>query len=138
MLVRELMKWYRISNDLSQEEMGKKMKMTKQTYARLEKGETQMNDNKIAAFAGILNKTPKEIREIAEEGKLFQLLQQNENNYDNGSTASLTINHNYYGDKELHLENEHLKKLLAEKERFIAVQAEQIEILKSQIQLLKK
>lgn len=138
MLVRELMKWYRISNDLSQEEMGKKMKMTKQTYARLEKGETQMNDNKIAAFAAILNKTPKEIREIAEEGKLFQLLQQNENNYDNGSTASLTINHNYYGDKELHLENEHLKKLLAEKERFIAVQAEQIEILKSQIQLLKK
>lgn len=138
MLVRELMKWYRISNDLSQEEMGKKMKMTKQTYARLEKGETQMNDNKIAAFAGILNKTPKEIREIAEEGKLFQLLQQNENNYDNGSTASLTINHNYYGDKELHLENEHLKKLLAEKERLIVAQAEQIEILKSQIKLLKK
>lgn len=135
MLVRELMKWYRISNDLSQEEMGKKMKMTKQTYARLEKGETQMNDNKIAAFAGVLNKTPKEIREIAEEGKLFQLLEQNENNSD---SSNLIINHNYYGDKELHLEIEHLKKLLAEKERFIAVQAEQIEILKSQVQLLKK
>lgn len=138
MLVRELMKWYRISNDLSQEEMGKKMKMTKQTYARLEKGETQMNDNKIAAFAGILNKTPKEIREIAEEGKLFQLLQQNENNYDNGSTASLTINHNYYGDSEIHLEIEHLKNLLAEKERLIVSQAEQITALKAQIKLLEK
>lgn len=146
MLVRELMKWYRISNDLSQEEMGKKMKMTKQTYARLEKGETQMNDNKIAAFAGILNKTPKEIREIAEEGKLFQLLEQNENNSDNGSTSSnLIINHNYYGDKELHLEIEYLKNLLAEKdkqlaekEKVIISQAEQIGTLKARLELSKK
>lgn len=142
MLIRELMKWYRISNDLSQKEMGKKMKMTTQTYARLEKGETQMNDNKIAAFAQAINKTPKEIREIAEEGKLFQLLQENEISYDNGSTSShssnLIINHNYYGDKELNLEIEHLKNLLLEKDKLITSLTDQITSLKAQIKLLEK
>lgn len=133
MLVNEFIKSYRIANALTQRDMAEKLHMTTQTYARMEKGETRMTEDKLNNFAKLVQKTPREIREMAEKGQLFSLFQENENNnnHDNGHISNLTINNNYYGDKELSQEIEHLKNLLAEKDKIIAMQAEQLETLQT-------
>lgn len=133
MLVNEFIKSYRIANALTQRDMAEKLHMTTQTYARMEKGETRMTEDKLNNFAKLVHKTPREIREMAEKGQLFSLFQENENNsnHDNGHISNLTINNNYYGDKELSQEIEHLKNLLAEKDKIIAMQAQQLETLQT-------
>lgn len=122
MYVRDLIKSYRTVNGLTQQEMADKMNMSKQTYARMEKGKTEMTDNKINAFSKIIKKTPSEIREMADKGQLFPVLQENENHatQETGNNNNITINH-YYGDKELSLENQYLRNLLAEKDKQIAL-----------------
>lgn len=146
MQVNELIKSYRTANDLSQEEMGKKMNLSEQTYGRMERGETPMNDNKINAFAKIIQKTPREVREMAEKNQSFPLLQENENNttQDSSQIGNLIIN-NYYGEKEVSLQIENLQNLLAEKDKLLlekdkllAAKDEQIATLQLLVQSLKK
>lgn len=139
MQVHELMKSYRNANDLTQEEMGKKLNMTEQTYGRMERGETTMTENKINAFARLLDKSPREIREMAEKGQLFPLVQENENHgtLETGQIGHLTI-HNYYGDKELSLQIKHLNHLLAEKNKLLVAKDEQIATLQLLVQSLQK
>lgn len=139
MQVHELIKSYRNANDLTQEEMGEKLNMTEQTYGRMERGETAMTENKINAFAKLLDKTPREIREMAEKGQLFPLVQENENHgtLETGQIGHLTI-HNYYGDQDLSLQIEHLNSLLAEKDKLLATKDEQIATLKLLVESLQK
>lgn len=122
MLVNELIKSYRMANALTQRDMAEKLHMSKQTYARMEKGETRMTEEKINTFAKLVQKTPREIRDMADKGQLFPLLQENENHatQETGNNNNITINH-YYGDKEVSLENQHLRNLLAEKDKQIAL-----------------
>lgn len=139
MQVNELIKSYRVANDLTQAEMGQKMNMTEQTYGRMERGNTAMNENKINAFAKLVNKTPREIRQMADDGKLFPLLQENENNttQDSSQIGNLIINH-YYGDKELAVQLEHLNHLLVEKDKLLVAKDEQIATLQALVQSLQK
>lgn len=137
MQVNELIKSYRMANALTQQEMADKLNMSKQTYARMEKGQTTMTENKVNTFAKLVNKTPREIREMADDGKLFHLLQDNEN-HDNGTISNLTINNNYYGEKTFNQQIENLNTLLAEKDKLLAAKDEQIALLQELVKSLQK
>lgn len=127
MLVNELIKSYRMANGLTQQEMAEKMHMSKQTYARMEKGETEMTDTKVKAFAKVIGKTSQEVREMADKSQISSLFQDNENHaQDNGQISNLTIN-NYYGDVELNLRIQYLENLLVEKEKRIALLEKMLE-----------
>lgn len=132
MQVRELIKSYRTINGLTQQEMADKMNMSKQTYARMEKGITTMTDSKIDAFAKIIGKSPNLIREAAENDKLVNILQDNTNTIseNNSETIGLIVNNHYYGDNELNAQIKFLKDLLIEKDKQIALLETLVESLK--------
>lgn len=129
MTLHEVIKSYRLASNLTQEEMAEKMHMTEQTYLRWEKGKTKMTDEKLQLFAKAIGKSTDDIRAAVQDNNVINLL--DENNHDNGHISNLTINNNYYGDKELSQEIEHLKNLLAEKDKIIAMQAQQLETLQT-------
>lgn len=143
MTIHEIIKSYRIASQLSQEQMAEKMHMTEQTYARWENGKTKMTNERLELFAKTIGKTANEIRDAVKEGHAINLL--NADIHDSHDAQKVVINHNYYGETELSLEIQHLKNLLAEKdkqlaekEKVIISQAEQIGTLKARLELSKK
>lgn len=142
MTIHEIIKSYRIASQLSQEQMAEKMHMTEQTYARWENGKTKMTNERLELFAKTIGKTANEIRDAVKEGHAINLL--NADIHDSNDAQKVVIN-NYYGETELSLEIQHLKNLLAEKdkqliekEKVIISQAEQIGTLKAHLELLQK
>lgn len=130
MTLHEVIKSYRLASNLTQEEMADKMRMTEQTYLRWENGKTKMTDEKLQLFAKAIGKSTDEIRAAVQDGNSINLLQQDNEYHDGGTVSNLTINY-YYGNKELSQEIEHLKNLLAEKDKIIAMQAQQLETLQT-------
>lgn len=143
MTIHEVIKSYRVASQLSQEQMAEKMHMTEQTYARWENGKTKMTNERLELFAKTIGKTANEIRDAVKEGHAINLL--NADIHDSNDAQKVVINNYYYGETELSLEIQHLKNLLAEKdkqliekEKVIISQAEQIGTLKAHLELLQK
>lgn len=130
MTLHEVIKSYRLASNLTQEEMADKMRMTEQTYLRWENGKTKMTDEKLQLFAKAIGKSTDEIRAAVQDGNSINLLQQDNEYHDGGTVSNLTINY-YYGNKELSQEIEYLKNLLAEKDKIISMQAQQLETLQT-------
>lgn len=147
MPLSEIIKAHRLANNLTQEEMARKMHMEKQTYARWENGKTRMTNEKLQLFAAALGIEVADIYSTP-HNKIINLLHEkaiSENTAERDYGAVGTINNYYYGDTELNAENEKLKALLVEKDnllnekdKLLIAKDEQIETLRELLKFTQK
>lgn len=118
--MREIKHW-------SQEEMAEKLEMSPTGYARIERGESKLNLERLQQIANIFNIDVIELMASNEKG-LICLISENSD-----------YSSNYYAsDEKLNLENEKLKLIIEHKNELIEQQKSEILALKEIIKLLKK
>lgn len=115
--MREIKKW-------SQEEMAEKMAMSPNGYARIERGESKLNLDRLQQIATIFNVDVVELMASNEKGLICLISDNHSSNY-------------YGGDEKLALENQHLKTTIEHKNEIIEQQKAEIMALKEIIALLK-
>lgn len=119
MQVHDRIRVMREINQWSQEEMAEKLDMSPNGYAKIERGQSSINLEKLQKIAHIFNINVVEL--ISQQDKSFFF-----------SIGDNTNNHNYIGVNELiAMENEKLKQLLKAKD-------DEILALKEIITLLRK
>lgn len=106
--------------------MAEKLAMSVSGYAKIERGQSSLNLDKLSQIAKIFNIDMIEL--IATQDKSFFF-----------SIGDNTNNHNYIGaDEKLALENEKNLLLLSAKEELLKQKDNEIETLKQMIKLLQK
>ncbi|SUO93612.1 helix-turn-helix domain-containing protein [Suttonella ornithocola] len=119
-MMRELRNW-------SQEEMANRLGMSVNGYAKLERGETQMNFNRFGQIAKIFGITIEELMSINDRSVIC-LISENSTN-----------SSNYYGgQQEFMSEIERLKLCLAHQEELLSQQKREIETLRLLVEQLQK
>ena len=112
---------------LSQEDMAEKMKMSPSGYAKIERGETRLQYDKLVQIAQIFNMNLSEL--VDENRGIIFLLNENGNN-----TST-----NYYGNNDsLIIEIEKLKLQLIHKDELLEQKEKELETLRKMISLLEK
>lgn len=132
--IREIKKW-------SQEEMSEKMNMSLNAYARLERGETRLNLEKLEQIANVFNMDVIELMQSADKGIYFMLNDSANNNsvtYCSGSESA-----NFEIEKlKLTIQNQeniikHKEEIISYKNNLLIQKDNEIESLKDIIALLK-
>lgn len=136
MQVNEKIKLLREANQWSQEDMAEKMNMSLSGYAKIERGETNLNLYKLKKIAGIFEIDILELIASQDRGNLFLI----------SKNSGYTNTNNYYGDREngidaeierLKLIIEHKNMLLKEKEALLEEKHREISRLSDILELLK-
>lgn len=119
MEIHEKIRVLREINQWSQEEMAEKLSMSPNGYAKIERGQSNINIEKLKQIAQIFNIDVVEL--FATQDKSFFF-----------SIGDNTNNQNYVGsDENLLLENKNLKELLEAKNDEIAALRQVIDLLKN-------
>lgn len=119
MEVHDKIRVMREINQWSQEEMAEKLAMSPNGYAKIERGQSSINLEKLQQIAQIFNIDVVEL--ISQQDRSFFF-----------SIGDNTHNHNYVGVNEVvAMENEKLKLLLEAKEREIVALKDVIALLKA-------
>lgn len=116
-MMRELNKW-------SQEDMAEKMEMSAGGYAKIERGETQLNIPRLEQIAAIFNVSIWDLLNSGKNGFVLQITEGDSNNIANivgDSSAEIAI---------LKLKVQHYQELLAQKDKEIEL-LRQVAALKS-------
>lgn len=140
------LKQIRQDHHLSQAQMADKMDMTEQSYGRWEREETRITVMQLQKFARKLNMKVSDIIDLPDGVLICD--NKNENSVQNGSAAFFIVN-NYVNNSPTEeiaqLENEKLKQLLeskeqqlADKEKLLSAQNQQIALLQELLEQLKK
>lgn len=116
--MRELNQW-------SQEEMAEKLGMSATGYAKIERGKSKINLDKLQQIANIFNIN---VSELVDNNKPWVCLI-GDNNYN--------LSH-VYGSENLALENEKLKLVIHHKEELLKQKEDEIMLLKKLIEVLEK
>lgn len=122
MTTQDNIRQLREKHDLTQEQMAEKIGMTKNGYAKMERGETQLKIERLEQIANIFNVDVREL--LKENGDFSVLVGDNNGNYAN----------KYYGNQQeiekLQLIIAHKDELLAHKDKLIAQKDKEIELLR--------
>lgn len=136
MQINEKIKILREANQWSQEEMAERMNMSLSGYAKIERGETNLNLYKLKKIAGIFEIDILELIASQDKGNLFLM----------SKNSGYTNTYNFYNNKENDLETEidrlkliieHKNELLKEKDIALEEKAREIARLSDVIELLK-
>ncbi|TCK01849.1 DNA-binding XRE family transcriptional regulator [Volucribacter psittacicida] len=128
MNINEKIKTLRKVHHLTQEDMANKMGMSVSGYAKIERGETLLQLDRLEKIAHIFNMDIIELMNTNEKSIIFQL---NENSNYNSA--------NYYGNSEdIANECEKLKLMLQHKEELLKQKEQELQTLKDIITLLKQ
>ena len=112
---------------LSQEDMAEKMNMSPSGYAKIERGETRLQYDKLVQIAQIFNVSLSDLVDN-DKGVIFFM-----NKKGNNTSA------NYYsGDHSIMFEIEKLKLQLIHKDELLAQKEKELETLRKMISLLEK
>ncbi|AJO87231.1 TPA: helix-turn-helix domain-containing protein [Haemophilus influenzae] len=112
---------------LSQEDMAEKMNMSPSGYAKIERGETRLQYDKLVQIAQIFNVSLSDLVDN-DKGVIFFMNK-------NGNNTSA----NYYsGDHSIMFEIEKLKLQLIHKDELLAQKEKELETLRKMISLLEK
>ncbi|KAE9542224.1 helix-turn-helix transcriptional regulator [Ursidibacter maritimus] len=125
MNINDKIRLFREDHQLSQEEMATKLSMSTKGYAKIERGETRVNFERLEQILAVLN------------ADIYELLTYGENK---GITIS-TGNNNTNASSNIFLGNDDVAKLnlmLAHKDEIIKLKDETIESLRNEISLLKE
>ena len=130
MSVNEKIRTIRETRNWSQEDMAEKMNMSKNGYAKIERGETKLNLHKLEQIANILNIDVLELIKNDDKNVLFFMNDHNTNYY--GSNENLTSEIDL-----LKLTISHKDELLKQRDLVIEQKDSEISALKEIISLLK-
>lgn len=125
MNINEKIRLFREDNQLSQEDMAEKLKMSTKGYAKIERGETRVNFERLEQILGVLNTDIYELLTYGEDGKIIITTG------NNNSNASSNI---FLGNNDV----EKLTIMLNHKDEIIKLKDDIIENLKNEIFLLKE
>lgn len=129
MEVHEKIRVLREINQWSQEDMAEKLSMSVAGYAKIERGKSSLNLEKLRKIADIFNIDITEL--IATQDKAFF--------FSIGDNTKYANNYSYIAsDEKLLLENEKYRLLLEAKNELLTQKDEEILALKQVIELLKK
>lgn len=107
-LMRELNKW-------SQEDMAEKLSMSAGGYAKIERGDVQLNIHRLQQIAAIFNVDMWDLLQSGKNGVVVQI-----NEGDSGGDISLNATRESSADMQvLKLQLQHCRELLAQKDREI-------------------
>lgn len=125
MEVHDKIRVMREINQWSQEEMAEKLSMSPNGYAKIERGQSSINLDKLQQIANVFNIDMGEL--ITSQDKSFFF-----------SIGDHSNNNSYFGvSNVLAAENEKLSSLLAMKDTLLAQKDDEIKALKEIIELLK-
>lgn len=128
MEVHDKIRVMREINQWSQEEMVEKLSMSPNGYAKIERGQSSINLDKLQQISNVFNIDMGELITCKDRTIFFSLGGDNSNNVTNG----------HFGTNEaLTVENEKLNSLLAMKDTLLAQKDDEIKALKEIIELLK-
>lgn len=125
MNINEKIRLFREDNQLSQEDMATKLNMSTKGYAKIERGETRVNFERLEQILGVLNTDIYELLTYGEDGKIIITTG------NNNSNASSNI---FLGNNDV----EKLTIMLNHKDEIIKLKDDIIENLKNEIFLLKE
>lgn len=125
MNINEKIRLFREDNQLSQEDMATKLNMSTKGYAKIERGETRVNFERLEQILGVLNADIYELLTYGENGKIVITTG------NNNSNASSNI---FLGNNDV----EKLTLMLNHKDEIIKLKGDIIENLKNEILLLKE
>lgn len=125
MNINEKIRLFREDNQLSQEDMATKLNMSTKGYAKIERGETRVNFERLEQILGVLNADIYELLTYGENGKIVITTG------NNNSNASSNI---FLGNNDV----EKLTLMLNHKDEIIKLKDDIIENLKNEILLLKE
>ena len=128
-LLRETKHW-------TQEEMAGRLDMSVNSYARIERGESKLDFEKLERIADVFDMDVLELENPNSRGVVLSVGENTmPNNY--GSYGSLVYNHNYYGAEEMAAEADRLRLMLGHKDEIIAQKDKELAALQEIIALLK-
>lgn len=131
MSIHDSIRLIRESKHLSQEDMAEELNMSVSGYAKIERGVTKLQFDKLQKIAQIFNLDIVELITAGDKGVVFIA---NENKADNSSI----INSSYYTcNTDVAIEIEKLNLLLTHQKELVAQKDAEITALKEVIQLLK-
>ena len=130
MSVNEKIRTIRETRNWSQEDMAENMNMSKNGYAKIERGETKLNLHKLEQIANIFNIDVLELIKNDDKNVLFFMNDHNTNYY--GSNENLTSEID-----RLKLTISHKDELLKQRDLVIEQKDSEISALKEIISLLK-
>lgn len=130
MNVNEKIRTIRETRNWSQEDMAEKMNMSKNGYAKIERGETNLNLHKLEQIANIFNINVLELIKNDDKNVLFFMNNHNTDYY--GSNENLTSE-----IAQLKLIISHKDELLKQRDLVIELKDSEISALKDIISLLK-
>lgn len=131
MSIHDSIRLIRESKHLSQEDMAEELNMSVSGYAKIERGVTKLQFDKLQKIAQIFNLDIVELITAGDKGVVFIA---NENKADNSSI----INSSYYTcNTDVAIEIEKLNLLLTHQKELVTQKDAEIAALKEVIQLLK-
>ena len=130
MNVNEKIRTIRETRNWSQEDMAEKMNMSKNGYAKIERGETKLNLHKLEQIANIFNIDVLELIKNDDKNVLFFMNDHNTNYYGSNENLASEID-------RLKLTISHKDELLKQRDLVIEQKDSEISALKEIISLLK-
>lgn len=130
MNLKEKIKNLREMNGWSQEVMAERLDMSKNGYARIERGESKLNMERLEQIAEIFNIDVVDLISQEYERAIFVIGGDSSNNTGNNTT--------YYGNSDsLAAENEKLKLIIQHKDELLSQKDNEIEALKKLVAALE-
>ena len=123
MNINDKIRLFREDHQLSQEEMATKLSMSTKGYAKIERGETRVNFERLEQILGVLNADIYELLTYGEEGRIYIC------SGDNNTNSNI-----FSGNGDV----EKLNLILAHKDEIIKLKDDVIESLRNEISLLKE
>ncbi|UOP05491.1 helix-turn-helix domain-containing protein [Conchiformibius kuhniae] len=125
-LMREINRW-------SQEEMAKRLNMSPNGYAKIERGETKLHLDKLTQIAEVFKVDVLELM-TTDKGVVFFMNERCDYNY-MGANA---CHHTHYAATEGYAELDRLKLVLAHKDEVIEYKNNELQAVKNELAALKK
>lgn len=120
-LLREMHNW-------SQEEMAARIHMSKNSYAKIERGESKLNLDRLGQIAQVFDMDLIELMNISKKGLVY-LYSENNN--------GVQCDSYYQGAEALAAENEKLQLMLAHKDELLAQKDKEIALLQALLNTLQ-
>ncbi|MDG6267242.1 helix-turn-helix transcriptional regulator [Glaesserella parasuis] len=123
MNINDKIRLFREDHQLSQEEMATKLSMSTKGYAKIERGETRVNFERLEQILRVLNADIYELLTYGEDGRIYIC------SGDNNTNSNI-----FSGNGDV----EKLNLMLAHKDEIIKLKDDVIESLRNEISLLKE